>query len=608
VSIKFAYRVLPLFALPLGACEGCIDLDDYVVVPSDGAPSSGGAGGTTSNACAPGEEGQIFVLASNLEPRLAEGGACALPERPGIDLLALAPRDGQCVARARLTSATPDQVRVLPQVRHTTSGAVAVAGSFAGSALEFPLACNSSASVSLAAPPGAASALFAARLRLLGGAICTEWAHRAWSEEAGAALEVRSFEHTDDGRVLVAGALGGALTRFEGSGPPRTVGGGAFFAVWTASGSLDAVTALVTEPGATDAALAIAPLGSGPMVAGAAKLEDPACHGCSGVSHVTDAALSCPVIRDAGSDAGDASNGDAASDASVDATADAEAGAAPAEADAADGANVPARSDWVNAFVFAPREQGGCARFESFGSDQLGSGDAQAIFDISRRPAACRAYAAGAAGRNTWRIVGNDPKSSIAPGRDENADGFLVRFGVSGLFGCTQGVDFNLRFSTIGVVTGERARAHCDQGVTAAVLARELRQASLVIERCSTADGCDPASTSASLEPALGDQIVVMGLADDGELRWHGSFGPVGFDARPRPAAGSAPLMDLALDERDDAYLLVVVDGPLRSHNVELSRCSELSAENPAPGVWIVKLSGSGFGDRGGCRWARHLG
>jgi hypothetical protein len=53
--------------------------------------------------------------------------------------------------------------------------------------------------------------------------------------------------------------------------------------------------------------------------------------------------------------------------------------------------------------------------------------------------------------------------------------------------------------------------------------------------------------------------------------------------------------------------VLLVVDGTIRAHNVELTRCEELT-NNPAPGVWLVKLFGSGFGDRAGCRWARRVG
>jgi hypothetical protein len=98
-----------------------------------------------------------------------------------------------------------------------------------------------------------------------------------------------------------------------------------------------------------------------------------------------------------------------------------------------------------------------------------------------------------------------------------------------------------------------------------------------------------------------------MSLNGEGELDWHGAFGPVqGAATSPLSLTFFPPPIDLAADARDDLYVLVTVGEAPRVHNVQLAGCDELSTD-PAPGTWIVKLGRDGFAERARCSWARRL-
>ena len=612
----------PLFALPLGACEGCIDLDGYRVVPApDSSTSSGGAGGaggTTSTTCNPTSEGRIFVVAPSGQSSPAQTGACAASSGPGIDVFALSPRDGDCEARAKIELRGSRGLEQRVQVRHTEGEAIAVAGTFLGGELEFPTACGSSASVRLTAPPLGETALYAARLRFEGTSFCTEWARKAWADNRSFQLRVFAFDLATDGSVLVGGGLGGVPTRFEGIDPMRVVTGGAFLAQWSSGGTLRSVNALTSAQRPVDAVFAIAAGGSSSSVAGFAQLEDPACHACSGASHVTDGAGFCPRSPDAGSDSGDASDAATSADASFDAESDAlddalvedtgaSSDAALADSSPPDGPIVPV-SDTLNGFVFTATAAGACGWFESFGSDMAGE-ELQAIFGLSKHTGMCGAYVSGLAGKNSWRLDGTDPRTALATGRDPIADGFIAHFVGGRAFGCGDGEpDFSIRLSSARpVMTGPLVARRCATGVTATALV-SAQQASLALERCSTVDGCDQAATVASLGGFQSGELVVLGLNGDGELDWHGAIGPVTVPSFNLFAADfQAASLDLAADARDDLYMLFVADGPPSAHNIELAGCTEFSATDAAPGAWVMKLARDGFADRARCRWARRL-
>jgi hypothetical protein len=619
---KLLFRLSPLFALPLAACEGCLDLDDYRVVPdagtfAGGASGAGGAGGTSSNVCNPTDEGRIYVVARSSEETSSASGPCAAPSGIGVDVFALSPRDGDCEARARIALSGSTRFEQRMQVRQSVGNALAVAGTFTGGALEFPQACGSSSSVRLAAPPLGETSLYAARLRLEGSNFCTEWARRAWAENRAEQLHVYAFELADDGSVLVGGALGGPPTRFEGIEPARVVTGGAFLAQWSSSGLLRSVNALTAAQRPVDAVFAIAASGASFSAAGYAQLEDPACHACSGVSHVTNGAGFCPEVPDAGRDAGDAA-ADAASDADFDASSDAlEADAANDVESAVDAASdtgsdgpVERAPDTLNGFVFTPSAVGSCARFESFGSDVAGE-ELQALLGISRLGTNCGAYVAGLAGKNSWRLDGSDPKTALAAGRDPNVDAFIAHFAGGRVFGCGDGEPhFSVRLSSARpVMAGPLVGRRCGAGVGVAATALVSgQQASLALERCSTADGCDQAAMVASLGGVQAGELVVMNLNAAGELDWHGTIGPVTIPSFNlfSVEAGPPPL-DLGSDARDDLYLLVDVDAAPETHNLDLTNCAELSAADAASGRWIVKLTAAGIADRARCRWARRL-
>jgi hypothetical protein len=614
----------PLFALPLAACEGCIDLDGYRVVPApEAGSSSGGAGGTSSNTCNPTDDGRIFVVAQSGESISSLTGPCAAPSVPGIDVFALSPRDGDCEARARILIRGSRGLEQRVQVRHGVGSSVAVAGTFTGGELEFPLACGASSSVQLDAPPLGETAVYVARLRLEGSSFCTEWARKAWAENRAFQLRAFAFELADDGSILVGGALGGPATQFEGSDPMRVVSGGAFVAHWSSTGALRSANAFVEAQRSVDAVYAIATSGSSFSAAGFAQLEDPACHSCSGVSHVTNGAGSCTRKPDSGTDAapdtgtnsGDASTAvDASFDAESDAIADALEQAMDADdtgvGDASSAGDAPSERvpDTLNAFVFSPTAAGACGQFASFGTDTGGS-DLQGILGMSRHTGPCGGYVAGLAGANTWRLDGSDARTSLASGRDAIEDGFIAHFDGGRFFGCGDGEpDFSVRVSSARpTMAGPLVARRCGQGVTATALVPP-QQASLVLERCRTVEGCDQAAMMASLGAFRSGELAVLHLDGEGELGWHGTFGPVPVPTINLFSIDSLPLpVDLTGDARDDLYVLFVTDGTPDSNNVELAGCTEYSAADAAAGTWLVKLARDGFADRARCRWARRL-
>jgi hypothetical protein len=318
---------------------------------------------------------------------------------------------------------------------------------------------------------------------------------------------------------------------------------------------------------------------------------------------------------DVGDGAGGESSGDDAGlDASVGGVGGADAGMGGADASlggADAGGTAGQASDSQNAFVSVlPSSGDACGRFESFGSDRFGTGDIQAGFGIARAANGCPGYLAGLAGREAWRLIGSDPQTLLSPGGDAIPDGFIARFEGGPAFSCNgSGVGWSVRLESSAAVVADRVAARrCSGGVTATAFIRGAAGRNLSFEVCRTSGGCQLTSASAALGPDSTEQIVVMDLDDNGDLAWHGAFGPVSAD--PDAAAGifvGRPHVDLALDSRDHIYVLLTTTGSPTMHNVASFGCDELEEPDRPAGTWLVRLERGGYLDQAYCRWARHM-
>jgi collagen type VII alpha len=616
-----------LLALPLGGCEGCLDLEEYSLVRSDGSSSggssgssgsstggSGATGGSTDSCGVAGFAGAVYAVFAASAPGPADG-ACA-PEAgtgPGVELVALDPADGACIARTRIVAGAQTRFEASPRVEHALDDVVVVAGTFRDGPLDFPPECGSGSAQVLEPATGARDSLFVARLRREDTAFCTDWTRRAGTEETRAsALRVHDVRAGDDGSVAVAGGLGGALVRFDEVGGTRAVTGGAFVAVWSMTGTLRTVTALASRDAADDRAFSVDHRGSSWLASGSALIEDPACHACAGSSYVTERANVCAVDGAGGAAGADAAGGGAGVpiDAAIDVD-DASGGSA-GSGGVAGSSGAPgfdaSSSDTLNAFI-AVTDSGGCARFESFGSDRDAS-DVQAAFDISHSTRSCGAYVTGLAGVGAWPLDAVDGGSAMAPGDDAVADGFLARFAGGQTVGCgAGGPSFALRFSSPGGTIGERvAAARCSEEATALAFVRGAAGQTLELELCRPGAGCDAQATTATLGQQAIDQLAVLGVGADGALAWHAAFGPVALEATtPGDPFGARARADLTLDQRDNVYLLLETRDALQSHNLETSECEELADAGAASGIVLISLLRGGTTAQGQCHWARRL-
>jgi hypothetical protein len=582
-------------------CQGCLGLDDYVIVPAtDGGAGGAGDGGGSVDTCAPSPfEGLLFVSrTTDGDAEVDLGDACPAPgdTSPGIDVLALAPQDGACLGRARVAAAAGVTFEATTSLAHAAAGGDAiVAGTFRGGALTLPTSCDG-ASETLDPAATSRDALFVARLRFEEGAFCTAWARLAWTDDDGAALRVRAAELGRDGTVALAGALGGRTVRFEDASDARDVSGGAFVATWSSAGTLLGVLPLASGA-ADDAAEGLAALGAGWLATGVTTLESPDCHDCPGETSVLDPASACP---DGGGSTG-GTGGSGAGGMGGSGTGGSGTGGS--------GGSGGSPDDLGNAFLLRPTAAT-CAHLETFGSDRLGLGDTQIGFGVARAEDGCPAYWTGLAGRDAWPVEATDPTTTLFATDGTTRDGFLAR--VSGeAVGCRDtGRGFSVRLRAAGVVAGDHVEANrCSDGAVSTALVRNAGGQSLTLNRCVAGTGCDGAPVGATLAPDAQDQLVVLGVGGAGELAWHASFGPVQADddAGAAPVTGR-PRADLALDRRDHPYVALTTTGPLRAHNVESFGCTAIEDASAPAGTWVLGLQRDGFFDRAHCRWAAHLG
>lgn len=209
----------------LEGCEGCLQLDQYTIVPEGGSAGTGGAGGSggrggaggSAPACAPGAfSGNVFasfVSGPSASPLSGLGGACSgSPDsaQPGIDVIALDPATGACRGRAHLLAGAGSSFDSAPRIQYAADGIVVVAGALHSGSLEFPPSCDKGASVLIIKEQTAFDSIFVGRLQLQGASFCTAWTRRLWTlDPPGAqALALGSVVLGADGGVGLAGERG----------------------------------------------------------------------------------------------------------------------------------------------------------------------------------------------------------------------------------------------------------------------------------------------------------------------------------------------------------------------------------------------------------------
>jgi hypothetical protein len=616
-SMRNARASFALLVAALGVagsgCTSCLSIDEYTLVPgpppdnSTSSSSSSGAGGAPVDCTATSTSGRIMVSAvvpggNNRagEPRSVCGAVGADFVEGTLELFALDPERGDCVARAGIIPSAGAQLESLPRIQHATDDRLFVAATFRGGGLQLPLACDTQAPMSIDLPAGATDALLVAKLRLdetSSANLCTEWARIASTSEPGAAgaLRVRAVRSDDEGRVAIVGTLGGALTAFDGSA--AEVRGEAFFARYLPGGALGALALLDGDgtPGPS-IAMGVAIHEGSFLVTGGTRLEQPACEGCAGKSNVVDAAAACA------GDGGSGGNGGA--------------GGAGGAAGGGGGGGGGAAFDAVNALLWIPPgiSDDTCPQLTTYGADGSDE-DVQIGFDLSRSDSigACSAFWTGLAGRAPWPIDVNAPSTTLFDSGGSSLDGFLVRLDGGEALGCGSGApawSSRLVPTTPGTaVWGERVAAErCGQGATVAVAVRG-DFGPLQLHHCTAAGECVEPNQALTLADAE-RQAVILGMTPDGAAQWHGAFGPIAADADAGAGdfTGRAHL-DLATDTRDMAYAVFEATGALALQNVEPFGCAALDeAQDLGPGVWVVALQHGGFTDRAHCSWALHWG
>jgi hypothetical protein len=625
--------LLLLAAFPAAAtgCESCLGLDDYTLVPD----AAGGTGsGPSPSACQSPVLGSVFVTTA------VEGGggggagggagdACDAPssEEGGLDVIAFGLDFGQCAARTRIVKSAGATVVSPPRVHHNSASVVPVAGSLRGGSLTLPQRCTESSSVVIEEEPGATDTIFVARLRLEGSTFCTEWARRAFTSDAGAAgsLRIHAVEVSDtSGDVAIAGTLGGALARFEDAATAEDVKGKAFFARYSADGSLAGLSAFRGDLSAADAAMSVSATEDGWLVTGSVKGEKPSCYDCGGASNVLDAAGVCPPASGGGAGGAGGAGGDGSGSGGAGGNGNGSGGGSGAGGAGGDGSGSGGAGggggapgpDAQNAFLWRRSSAAStCSIWSSVGSDRLGSGDAQVGFDVSAvsSSSACATYFTGLAGFDAWRFVGDQAFTALFDTGGLSRDGFIARMTGSEALDCGPSGDlaWSARLApgnVSGVVAGDRViGARCSDSLTAAAFVRGAAGGSVDLFVCAADGSCAKSEARPSLASIAEEQLLLLGLGGDARLQWSGAIGPVSADADA--AAGSfvgRPHGDLAADTHDTLYMVVTTTGPMRLSNMEPFGCDKLVEGAPA-GTYVMGLAQSGFIDKARCLWARRI-
>ncbi|RLB62704.1 MAG: hypothetical protein DRI90_08485 [Deltaproteobacteria bacterium] len=256
-----------------------------------------------------------------------------------------------------------------------------------------------------------------------------------------------------------------------------------------------------------------------------------------------------------------------------------------------------------------------CVDLDTYGSDRLGTADAQVGFGISALSGGgqCTTYWTGLAGRDVWRYDAGDSTTELLDAGGGSADGFVMR--VDGSDGLACGVaaahGWNLRLTpseAATVVWGNRVATNaCAEGAVATVLISDAAGSTVALNRCQQGGSCDVVDPGLVL--AGGDsQLLVTGLSPAGNLRWYAVFGPVAeaaFDAGGAPVGVARD--NLALDNRGNAYLAFATTGPLATENVSLvTECLGLQLDAPV-GVYVAAFAEGGTADNAACSWAHYI-
>ncbi len=592
--------LLALIAIPCGGCEGCLDLDDYELVDhqpfpgtggttSSSSSSSSGTGGGTTGPCPGGAITGTLHVTIPVEPggSGASDDPCQASSSPngGLDVYALDPEDGTCVAHGRITREAGATLDSPARIHRDTGTTVIVGGTFRDGALALPSSCASSIPVNLIEDGSAIDTLFVAQLEREGQGFCTEWVSTAFTQ-AGALLQVNAIEQANaDGGAVVGGSLGGETVHFDDGGSGVVVTGEAFVAGYNPDGELSWVDGFL---GSGDGAImGVERLPSDWLMTGTNRWEDPSCHGCSAsATHVVDPAGDC---IGAGSGGGGGAGG---------------------------GGGGPA-GDALNALLWnRPEGDVPCVAMDSYGSDTEGPTDAQVGYGVGVFPGAsqCTTYWTGLAGRAAWPYDASLPATTLHDAGGVTADAFVMR--LDGPDGLTCGVDaeqaWSLRLTpsaVSAVAWGNRVATNlCADGATATVLISGAPSGTVELNRCLANGSCDTAETAPELANAAG-QLLLVGLSQSGMLDWHGVLGPVA--AAATSDAGGAPIGEvrdnLALDNRGNAYLAFETVGPLVTANIAPGSCPDLQLGSAA-GVYVTAFAQGGEEERADCVWFHRLG
>lgn len=633
-------------ALAFGGCQGCLNLDEYTMVPTGGAAGAGGTGAGGAPGCS--VPGALYV--TSVQPAGKPSGdtsdPCAVAEvlPAGVEVRAFDPDAHECVARARVLAADGVTLDGTPRLRFEQGPYADVAVGYRGGALTLPASCSGGEAVVVDEEPGAAQSLLVARLQRTDATFCTQWARRAFTTDPGAVKTTRihSVRSNDVGEVVVVGSLGGA-TRFEDVSGAQDVAAGAFFARWVEGGSLAEVVTLPGQ-GPSDAVTDVVPSGADWLLTGTVQREQPACQGCSGVSAVADpAAFQCAGGGAGGASPGTGGTGGVAGTGGMTGSAGmagsggtgtggmAGSGGAGTGGMAGSGGmgtggvagsggaggGGGALPDAQNAFLWPLVEKSGCTQFETFGSDRLGEGDAQVGLGLSVVPASagCARVWSGLAGRDAWPMqAGAAPALFDAGGA--SMDGFVSRSeGTGALCDGGQSASWSVRVTPLAMgasaVVERGVAARCPSvfgDVSASALVRSPGGGNVALYRCTSGDGCDMNASLVPLSPSSDDQLVILALRYDGRTRWSGAFGPVLADAD----AGAGTFTgrshhDLVLDSQDRLYAVFTTSGPLTLQNVNPFFDCEGLVENLAEGTYLVSLR-QYSGEEAMCDWFYRIG
>lgn len=567
----------------VAGCEGCLDLEDYTLVPPGfdvsggggaGAGSDGG-GGEGGGADCTDTAGAFFVT---LPVASSSGiGACDDPLVAGLRIYAFDPVDGGCVAWDSIETDPTTMLDADPRIVHRQDGVVHVAAGYASGGVTLPPSCGDGSDVVLA-DPSPQVGLFVARLEQDGGGFCTGWSRIATAPAAP--LTVTAVEADAAGTVSVTGTLGGQMATFSsGVGADEAVGS-AYLAHYRVDGALDALTSFTGGEG--DGIRGIDAVSGDWLFAGALRDEDPVCQGCSGDSYVAAPASECGGAGGAGG-AGGGTGGMGVGGGGTD--------------------------NALNAMLWrwaGPADS--CQALSTYGADGDAL-DAQVMFDVDARPSAgaCVSHVGGLAGRTAWRL-GAEPATALFDAGGATTDGFIARLrGASGACGPGGEVEWTMRLSPAAGTTwtNRLATRRCADGAAAVVLVDAPSAGPLVAHRCGTDGTCD---SDTSIALAAGNRLVTLGLTSDGSVSWQGSFGPIVGGSQAILGAPVGRLHDnLAIDNRDQLAVVLEASADLELDNVDDSECLVLVAF-PQAGRYLVGLDPEGASDgRARCTFALEL-